>query len=90
MPAVIDAPGWYVATTTVYALNTSATVGCMVEGVNAAANWHWFEPMLYVQSFGSDQQISTKGAYVPAGGQLYIHCEVGPGSWIKGTTWALQ
>lgn len=87
MPAVVDAPGSYTVTVWAYAASSTANVGCQATGINPEVNWQWSSAWTYLSTFGSSQAISLTGPYVPAGGQLFVCCEVGPGGRINNYLW---
>lgn len=84
MEAVVDPVGNYPVTVWAYAPNATANVGCSSAGVNTDISSVWTSGMVYVPSFGGTRAITLTGAYVPAGGQLYICCNVGPGGGVNG------
>lgn len=87
MPSVVDTTGNYTVTVWAYAPSSTANVGCQATGINPEVTWQWSSAWTYLSTFGSSQPISLTGPYVPAGGQLYVCCEVGPGGRINNYLW---
>lgn len=88
IPLVVDTTGYYSVTVYAYAGTTSANVGCTAVGVNSSSDGQWYSPTAYLPAFGSNQSIVLNGAYVPAGGKLFVSCDVGPNGFINGVSWS--
>lgn len=79
---MIDSAGSKTVQVIGYGATSSNNVGCAVAGVNREGTLAWGGTRKWLPGFGSRQTITLTDGYVPAGGYMYLNCQVEPGGTI--------
>ena len=89
-PLPVDSGGNKAVGVIAFAATSSNNVGCLAEGLNAEATTVSYSnggAYRFLPAFGSAQNISLVGAFVPGGGQLIVNCRISPGGRIQVAGW---
>ena len=85
-PLPLDAAGWVTVKVNAYGPTSSSNVVCEALGIDDAFMSVWGDGVRGLPAFGSVQSIYTS-TYVPAGGGLFVYCDVYPNGRVQMFTW---
>lgn len=80
---VVDNAGNQTVNVSAYGASSANNVGCVAVGLDYHVTSYWSSPTTYLPSFGSSQQITLTGAYVPSMGRLYVTCYMNTGGRVN-------
>lgn len=82
----VDNAGSVTVKVSAYGATSSNNVGCEAIGIDAAFTTVWGNGLRWLPAFGYVQSIYTS-TYVPAGGGLYVYCDVYPNGRVQMFDW---